>query len=116
MAISLYDCSVTSFLQVLGAVSGYLDKGRAHLEQAGHDPDAIVSARLHDDMLPFAFQMVSVAHHSRGALAGAKAGVFNPPGPPGELDYAGCQKLVADARADLQALSPEEVNALEGKD
>jgi uncharacterized protein len=67
-------------------------------------------------MLPFAFQIVSVAHHSRGALAGAKAGVFNPPGPPGGLDYAGLQKLVADAQAELKALTPDEVNALEGKD
>ena len=77
MAISLYDCSVMSFLQVLGAVSGYLDKGLAHLKEAGHDPEAIVATRLHDDMLPFAFQIASVAHHSKGALAGVKAGVIN---------------------------------------
>ena len=81
MAISLYDCSVTSFLQVLGAVSAFLEKGRAHLVEAGKDPEAIVTTRLHDDMLPFAFQIVSVAHHSRGALEGAKAGSFAPPGP-----------------------------------
>jgi uncharacterized protein len=116
MAISLYDCSVTSFLQVLGAVSGFLEKGRAHLVEAGRDPEAIVSTRLHDDMLPFAFQIASVAHHSRGALAGAKAGVFNPPGPFGEPSYADLQKWIADAQAELKALTPDEVNALEGKD
>lgn len=116
MAISLYDVSVTSFLQVLGAVSGFLDKGLAHLKAEGKDPEAIVTTSLHADMLPFRFQLISVAHHSRGALEGAKAGVFHPPGPLGELDYAGLQKLVADAQAALKALDPDEVNALEGRD
>ena len=116
MAISLYDVSVTSFLQVLGAVSGFLEKGSTHLKQAGHDLEAVVETRLRDDMLPFRFQIVSVAHHSRGALEGAKAGVFQPPAPTGDLDYAGLQALVADAQAALKTLTPDEVNALEGKD
>jgi len=43
--------------------------------------------------------------------------VFGPPGGMGgDLDYAGLQKLVADARDELAALSPDEVNALEGRD
>ncbi|WP_296597146.1 DUF1993 family protein [Phenylobacterium sp.] len=116
MAISLYDCSVASFLQVLGAVQSFLDKGLAHCREAGLDPETIVDTRLHDDMLPFRFQIVSVAHHSRGALEGAKAGLFLPPGGVGELDYAGLQGLVAEARGALQGLSRDEVNALEGKD
>lgn len=116
MAISLYDCSVKSFLQVLGAVGKFLEKGRAHLVEAGKDPEALVATRLHDDMLPFAFQIASVAHHSSGALEGAKAGVFHPPGPFGEPTYADLQKWVADAEAALKALTPEEVDALEGKD
>jgi hypothetical protein len=66
-------------------------------------------------MLPFRFQVVAVAHHSLGAIKGAKAGVFTPPGP-STADYAGLQKLIADARADLQKLSRAEVEALEGKD
>ena len=33
-----------------------------------------------------------------------------------DLDYAGLQGLVADARAALQAVTPEEINALEGRD
>lgn len=116
MAISLYDVSVRSFLQVLGAVGGFLDKGAAHLKSEGKDPEAIVTTSLYADMLPFRFQIVSVAHHSRGALEGARSGVFLPPGPMGELDYAGLQKLVADAQAELKALTPDDVNALEGKD
>jgi hypothetical protein len=115
MAITLYDLSVGCFLQTLGAVDGFLAKGLAHLEEKGIDPNDVVEARLFPDMLPFRFQVVAVAHHSAGALEGAKTGQFAPPGP-SSADYAGLQKLVSDARASLESLEPEEVNALEGKD
>lgn len=117
MSISLYDCTVRSFLQVLGSVSGFLERGRAHCEDNGIDLAGVVETRIFDDMLPFRFQLVSVAHHSLGAIEGAKAGVFRPPGGSSmDLDYTGLQGLVTDAKAALEALSPDEVNALEGKD
>jgi hypothetical protein len=115
MAITLYDLSAGCFLQTLGAVEAFLAKGLAHCQEKGIDPNEIVETRLAPDMLPFRFQIVAVAHHSAGALAGAKAGAFAPPGP-STADYAGLQKLVADARASVEALKPEDVNALEGKD
>jgi hypothetical protein len=108
--------SVVSYLQTLGAVSGVLAKGLEHLPAAGHDPDAVVGSRLHDDMLPFAFQIWSVSHHSLGAINGVKAGVFGPPHALPQLDYKGLQKVVADAAEGLSQLTPAEVNALEGKD
>jgi uncharacterized protein len=116
MAISLYDATVTGFLQTLGAVSGFLEKGRAHLIEAGKDPDAFVETQLHGDMLPFRFQLVSVAHHSRGAIEGCKAGVFLPPPASEGLKYADLQARVTEAIAYLKALTPEEVNGLDGRD
>ena len=116
MAISLYDVSVASFLQVLGAAQGFLEKGAEHFKANGIDPATIVETSLHDDMLPFRFQVVSIAHHSLGALEGVKRGEFAPPAGVGDLDYAGLQRLVAEARAVLHALTPEEVNAHEGGD
>ena len=116
MAISLYDVTVASYLQILGAVSGVMEKGLAHAKETGVDPADIVETRLCGDMLPFRFQAISVTHHSRGAIEGAKAGVFSPPPDLGPLDYAALQKLVADARDDLGKLSREEVEALQGRD
>ena len=115
MAISLYDLSVTSFLQVLGGVEGFLAKGLAHCREKGLDLNEIVETRLFPDMAPFRFQIVSAAHHSAGGVKGAMAGAFSPPKPAGE-DYAGLQKLVSDAKAALEAIKPDEVNAIEGKD
>ncbi|WP_309605523.1 DUF1993 domain-containing protein [Phenylobacterium sp.] len=116
MAISLYDVSVTSFLQVLGGVSGFLDRGLTHCQENGVDPESIVATRLIETMLPFRFQVISVAHHSLGAIEGAQAGVFRPPTQIEPLDYAGLQALVAGARDGLKALTPDAVNALEGRE
>ena len=116
MPVSLYDLTVPTYLQTLGAVSGFLEKGLAHCAECNAQPGEVIEHRLFEDMLPFSFQIRSVAHHSAGAIEALKSGVFNPPGKAGPLDYAGLQALVKEARAKLEALKPDEVNALEGKD
>jgi hypothetical protein len=116
MAISLYDLSVACFEQTLAGVAGYLDKGLAHCQANDIDLNEVVETRLYPDMLPFRFQIVSVAHHSIGAIEGVKQGQFSPPADQRPHDYAGLRQLVADARAALGRLTPDEVNALEGRD
>jgi uncharacterized protein len=116
MAFSLYDATVANYLQILGAVGGFLEKSLTHFREKGVDPAQIVETRLAPDMLPFRFQIVSVVHHSRGAMEAAKNGVFLPPSGKPDLDYAALQALVAEARNELSALTPETVNALIGRD
>ena len=116
MAFSLYDATVANYLQILGAVGGFLDKGLTHFREKGIDPSEIVETRLAPDMLPLRFQIVSVAHHSRGAMEAAKNGVFAPPSGKQALDYAALQALVTEARDELSVLAPEAVNALVGRD
>jgi hypothetical protein len=116
MAISLYDLSVASYLQTLGAVSGFLERGLDHFRDNNIDPEEIVETRLFPDMLPLRFQIVSVAHHSAGAMEALKSGLFAPPSDMTPHDYAGLQKVVAGAQASLKALTAADVNALEGRD
>jgi hypothetical protein len=116
MAISLYEASVLSYLQTLGAVSGYLEKGLAHYRDNNMDPEAITDLRLFPDMQPFRYQIQSLVHHSVGAVEATRTGVFRPNDDMPAHDYAGLQALVADARASLQKLTPEEVNARQGAD
>jgi hypothetical protein len=116
MAFSLYDASVANYLQILGAVSGYMEKGAAHFKEKGGNVEDIVETRLFDDMLPFRFQIVSVAHHSRGAMEAVQKGMFSPDMGKPDLKYADLQKMVADATAALTALKPDDVNALAGRD
>lgn len=116
MTISLYDITVGQYLQIVGAAAGFLDRGLKHCADEGSNPDDLVGQRLAGDMLPLSFQVVSIAHHSIGAIEGVKKGVFTPSGPAMPETYAGLIKTVADAEAALKALTPDEVNALAGKD
>jgi uncharacterized protein len=116
MAFSLYDATVANYLQILDAVGGYLGKSLTHFREKGVDLTQVVDARLAPDMLPLRFQIVSVAHHSRGAMEAAKTGVFTPPSAKPDLDYAALQSLVAEARNEVSVLTPEVVNALVGRD
>jgi len=67
-------------------------------------------------MLPFRFQIQSVAHHSIGAIEGIKNGVFRPTKDLPNHDYQGLKVLIADALDGLMKLTPEEVNAYEDAD
>jgi hypothetical protein len=116
MSTSLYDLSVATYLQTLGGVAGFLERGHAHFTEKNTDPNEIVETRIFPDMLPFRFQVQSVAHHSLGAIEGIKKGLFGPPANLAALDYRGLQQLVTDTRHALQRLEPTEINALEGKD
>ena len=115
MSVSFYDASVGSYLQILGAVAGVLDQGASHAAEAGLDLQEVVMTRLREDMMPFHFQVVSVAHHSWGAMQGLKEGVFRPPSFELDKDYAGLQALISEAREGLAGLDESEVEALSGK-
>jgi uncharacterized protein len=116
MAITFYDASVASYLQILGALTGVLDKGLTHCREKDIDPESIVDTRLVPDMLPFRFQIHSVVHHSVGALEGMKSGVFRPPSGNPSNTYSELQGLVSEAHAALKARTPAEIDALEGND
>ena len=117
MPISLYNLSVISYLQTLGAMHGFLGRGSAHFEATGSDPDSVLDERLYGDMEPFKFQVWNSVHSSLGALNGLKAGVFGPPPPsPAGMDYAGLQKVVSNALQELQQFKADEIDALQGKD
>jgi hypothetical protein len=116
MAIPLYDATVATFLQVLTGVSGFLDKGLKHCQDKGIDLAELVEYKLAPDMLPFRFQVLAVSHHSKGAIEGARAGIFRPPSGPMNHTYSDLQKVVAEARDFLQGVKREEVEALQGKD
>jgi hypothetical protein len=49
-------------------------------------------------------------------MAAVREGVFTPPSARPDLDYAGLQALVAEARTELAALTPDAVNGMLGRD
>lgn len=116
MTISLYDASVSCYLQILPAVRGFLDKGMAYCRDNNLDPAECVETRVFPDMRPFRFQIQQVVFHSLGAIETIKNGVLQFPQHRPEHDYAGLQALVTDACDRLAEITPEEVNVHSGAD
>jgi hypothetical protein len=55
--MSFYDASVPAFLQILGSLSGLLNKAEAHCSAKNIQPDVLLGARLYPDMLPLTRQI-----------------------------------------------------------
>ena len=116
MAFSLYDATVPSWQQILGSVSGLLDKAQAYCLEQQLAPESIIASRLAEDMLPFGFQVKSTVAHSIGAIKGLRRGVFSPDKSPWPDSFAGLREMLASAIGELSALDPAEINAFEGRD
>ncbi len=116
MAFSLYDATVPSFQQTIGATLKVLDKAEAFCDETGLEPEALVKAKLAEDMLPLGYQVKSLCTHSTRAIAGVRAGVFSPDMTPWPADITGLKSALTDALAELTAVSPEEVNGFVSRD
>jgi hypothetical protein len=116
MAISLYSATVPTFLQILPSVSALCDKGAQWCEEKGLDESELVQARLAEDMWPFAMQVRSTWLHSADAIEGARKGETAPDfsEPPGT--FAQLKARVEEAIGRLEAVTPEAVDGLVGRD
>lgn len=116
MAFALYDATVPVFSQILGGLAGVLGKAEAHCAQSGLATADCIGGRLYEDMLPLGFQVQQAAAHSVGALAATQRGVFSPHMAPFPDSFAGLNAIVLSAIGDLGRFTPDEINALEGRD
>lgn len=108
MSLSLHAATVPSMLQILGAGKGWLAKAAA----SGIGEEEVVGARLIEDMLPFAYQVKSMAVHSQGAFEGVRRGLFSPDTSEPPATLAGLEARLDAAIAFLAGLSEEEVEAM----
>jgi hypothetical protein len=115
MSLSLYHATIPTFIQILGAVSGLLDKAEAFCVEHSLPPADLIAARLADDMRPFAFQVKCAAQHSFGAIEGVRSGTFALDISPPPSDFAGLRGCVADAIEGLEGVGYSELDAYIGK-
>ena len=92
-----------------------MEKGKTFCTTSGIELGDMVESRLISDMQPFRFQIVSVAHHSAGAIEGVRRGEFAPPSLTGALGYEELQGLIQNAASTLEKVTAEELNALAGR-
>ena len=115
MEQSFYNASVGCYQQILESTAQVLKGGRQHAENSGVDLSEMVNNRLHETMLPLSFQVISVWHHSHGAIEGMRAGVFTPPPSKPGIDYAGLCNLVDEALSTMNQETEESMAALSGQ-
>lgn len=113
---SLYAATIPGFQQVLGSVSGLLDKAEAFCRDGALAPSELIEARIAPDMLPFSFQIKLTVAHSLGAIEGLRQGVFSPDRDPLPDNFDALRQMVQDARNGLAQLTPAEVDGFVGGD
>ncbi|MBD2859480.1 DUF1993 domain-containing protein [Spongiibacter sp. KMU-158] len=111
MAISLYDASVGTYLQLITSTLSVLDKARVFCEENGRSVESLLDDALCDDMFPLSFQLRSVVHHSLGCIKGLEKGLFTPPTPE-TLTFDELYQRIVDAKTTLEAVEPQSVNGL----
>ncbi|MGD2007962.1 MAG: DUF1993 domain-containing protein [Cellvibrionales bacterium] len=116
MSLSLYDSSVGSYLRTVSATQAVLGKAEQAAAEGVLDLEATVNFRFHDDMLPFSFQIISVWHHSMGAIEGMKAKLFQPPPKMPEVTWDTLTGLLQEANDYLAAQEQDAIDALAGQD
>jgi len=113
MPLSLHDAVIPSWLQLLSAAHGWLDKAAT----SGIAEEELLSAGLVADMLPFSYQVKAMTVHSRGAIEGVREGVFRPRfGESNPSSLAELRTLVDGAIGFLGGVSEAEMEGLIGRD
>lgn len=115
MAISLYEATIPTYRQILGAGLGWLDKAEAFCGERGLLPGDILQKRVAEDMFPFAYQVKSMAVHSIGAIEGIRRGSFSPDRSPPPDSFPALKERLEETLAALALVTPEEMEDFEGE-
>jgi hypothetical protein len=112
MTMTLYDATIPTYVQIVGAVRGFVARAAEWVDKEGMDEAEIVNARLAEDMLDFAYQVKSVVFHSHGAIECVRAGAASPDMSPPPQSFAALLEMLDATLEKLEALDPADVNAL----
>lgn len=111
MSLSMYDASVPIFLRGLNVLSDLMDKAVAE----GFDPAALMTAKLADDMRPFADQIRMASFGPRGAVA-RLAGIDWPRTADDEADFDQLRATIRLSIDFLNGITPEQLEGSEGRE
>lgn len=115
MSLTLSKASVPAFVRGLTVLSNLLKKGEEHAAQAGMAPEALLGARLADDMLPLSAQVQRASDASKFAvqrISGGEAPKFAD----NETTFAQLQERIANTIAWLQGVEAAQIDAGEDRE
>jgi hypothetical protein len=103
MSLSMYQVSVPVFVRALNVLAELLNKAEAHAEQHGLVKDALVGARLADDMMPLAAQVQRASDTSKLSVE-RLSGVAAPKFEDNETSFAQLQQRIASTIAYISSV------------
>ncbi|MBO6610048.1 DUF1993 domain-containing protein [Altererythrobacter sp.] len=115
MAITLYDAFVPSCQQILGGLSGLIDKGEAHVKEHGLDDTDLIEATLSDTMWTLPWHVRACWVHGAYTFDQLPTGEFTPDFTDVPDSWDSMRAMVDDTQAKLAALDPDAVEALADK-
>lgn len=107
MTLSLYRMSIPALIRGLDNFSHILRRGADHAAQAALDADALVQARLAEDMLPLAGQVQRASDTAKFAAA-RLAGIEAPSFPDDEATMAQLLERIARTAAFLRGVREDD--------
>ena len=111
---SLYSATVPHFLARLPQMVALVDKAEAHCAQHGLAPEALLGARLADDMWNLALQLRSCWSHSADAVDSALSGRRDVDYAEPPADFAFLRQRLNQAIARLEAVTPDQLEQARG--
>lgn len=116
MSFSLYDAIIPRWLQMLSSATNIIDKAEAYCAETNIPAATLISAKLAEDMLPFAYQIKSCKVHTLGAIEGVRQGHFSPDMSDLPDSFDGLRALIDEARTGLEAVTEDEMTGFLGGD
>ena len=115
MTISMYQASVPRFVNILGNLSGILDKAQAHVDAKKLDDATLTTYRLFPDMLPMTTQVLIACDAAKGVVA-RLAGVDIPVYEDSEKTLADLKARIAKTVAFIKSVTPAQIDGSEDKE
>lgn len=114
MPITMYQASVTVFVDGLATLAHILQKGEAHAQEAGIDPLSLVEARLAPDMLTLAGQVQRASDTSKLSLQ-RLTGVPAPTMEDNEKTFADLYSRIERTRSYLGSFTQAQLDGTENR-
>jgi uncharacterized protein len=115
MPLSMYQASVPTFVQILTALSGVLDKGQAFATAKKCDPAVLLAARLAPTMFGLTQQVQIACDFAKGATA-RLAGAEVPSWPDQEKTFAELQERIKKTTDFVQTFKAAQIDGSEERD
>ena len=116
MAFSMFQASVPVCTQILGAMSGIIDKAAAHCAEKKYDEAWLLTDRLYPDMFPLARQFRQCSDFGRnipGRLAGGELPSF---AATDDTSFAAVKARIEKSLDYVKGFTPAQIDGTEDKD